>query len=58
MVVWASESPTQLKIDDQEVVIQPFEVVWFDNTIVFHRQPEDTNEQTRWFAAVRCVGEG
>jgi hypothetical protein len=57
MVVWASELPTELRTSDgQEVRGEPFELIWFDNTKAFHRQPVATNEQTRWFLAVRCSG--
>lgn len=58
MVVWASEVPTELRMSDGvEVRGDPFELIWYDNTIVHHRQPADTNEATRWFVAVRCSGE-
>lgn len=57
MIVWASEQPTELKTSDGiEVRGAPFDLVWFDNTKAFHRQPTGTNEQTRWFVAVRCSG--
>lgn len=58
MVIWASEDPTHLRTSDGEVVfIEPYELVWYDNTLAFHKQPEGTNERTRWFVAVRCSGE-
>jgi hypothetical protein len=40
MVIWASEQPTELRDEDGTVFIpQPGDVVWFDNTIAWHRQP-------------------
>jgi hypothetical protein len=58
MVVWASEQPTELRTSDGvEVEVQPFDLVWFDNTKVQHRQPRGTNETARWFVSVRCSGE-
>lgn len=57
MVVWASEMPTELKTSDgARFQQQPFDLVWYDNTRAFHRQPVGTNEGTRWFVAVRCSG--
>jgi hypothetical protein len=57
MVVWASEQPTELRASTGErVLAQPFDLVWFDNTRAFHRQPACTDETRRWFAAVRCSG--
>lgn len=57
MVVWASEQPTELRMTNGMVFIpEPYDVVWFDNTQVFHRQPTGTNEQARWFMAIRCSG--
>ena len=57
IVVWASEQPTEIQTSDgQEFIGQPYELVWVDNDIAFHRQPRGTNEQQRWFLAVRCSG--
>lgn len=57
MVVWASETPTELRDADGAVFIAaPGEVVWYDNTQAFHRQPRGTNESSRWFVAIRCSG--
>lgn len=57
MVVWASEMPTELKSSTGERFYQePFDLVWYDNTKAWHRQPTGTNEQTRWFCAIRCSG--
>lgn len=57
MVVWASEMPTEFRLPDgTEWHAEPFDLVWFDNTVVYHRQPRGTNEQQRWFLAVRCSG--
>lgn len=57
MVVWASEQPTEIKLSDGSVfVAEPCELVWFDNCVVFHRQPHGTDEKRRWFMAVRCSG--
>lgn len=57
MVVWASEAPTELQSSDGTTFTgQPFDVVWYDNYRVFHRQPRGTHEATRWFWAIRCSG--
>lgn len=57
IVLWASEDPTYIKTSDGvELRGEPFDLVWIDNDKAFHRQPSDTNEQTRWFLAVRCSG--
>lgn len=57
MVIWASETPTHLRYSDKTVaIVMPFEVVWFNNDTVFHRQPSDANEKTRWFVSIRCSG--
>ena len=58
MVVWASEHPTELRSSGGELrTAQPGDVVWFDNTKAFHRQPRGTDETRRWFVSVRCSGE-
>lgn len=55
MVVWASEKPTKIRrANGAKFRGKPFDLVLFDNTVVFHRQPRDTNEGTRWFVAIRC----
>ncbi len=57
MVVWASEQPTELKLTDGSVFVgDPYDLVWFDNDVVFHRQPRGTDEGMRWFVSVRCSG--
>jgi hypothetical protein len=57
MVVWASETPTELRTSEGELfTAQPGELVWYDNTKAYHRQPRGTNEASRWFVAVRCSG--
>lgn len=57
MVIWASETPTELRTSDGQLfTAQPYELVWFDNCRAWHRQPTGTNEQSRWFVAVRCSG--
>ena len=57
MVVWAVEMPTELKTSAGErIYTQPFDLVWFDNTKAFHRQPTGTNEHTRWWCGIRCSG--
>lgn len=57
MVVWASEQPTELKTSDGVLfTAEPFDVVWYDNTKAFHRQPTGTDETRRWFMAIRCSG--
>lgn len=57
MVVWTNENPTYLK-DSSGVEFrgEPFELIWFDNDNVFHRQPIDIRPETRWFMSVRCSG--
>lgn len=57
MVVWASEQPTEIRLPDESVFVgEPFDLVWFDNDVVKHRQPAGTDEGRRWFLAVRCSG--
>lgn len=57
MVVWASERPTELRMSTGELFhVEPFDLVWYDNTRAFHRQPACTNEASRWFVSVRCSG--
>lgn len=57
MVVWASEAPTELRASDGErATIAAGDLVWFDNTKAWHRQPRGTDETRRWFVAVRCSG--
>lgn len=57
MIVWATEDTTELKTSAGEYFRgQPYELVWYDNTKAFHRQPRGTNEQRRWWLAVRCSG--
>lgn len=58
MVVWASEMPTEIRREDGTLFqAEPFDLVRFDNTRVFHRQPTGTDEGRRWFMAVRCSGD-
>lgn len=58
MIVWASECPTHLKTSEGEVIpTEPYTLIWFDNTLAFHKQPPDTDETTRWFVSIRCSGE-
>lgn len=57
MIVWASEAPTELELSDgRPWAAKPFEVLWFDNRAIRHRQPADTPDLTRWFLAIRCAG--
>lgn len=57
MVVWASEQPTEIRLPDGTVFQgQPFDLVWFNNDVVQHRQPRGTDEGRRWFLGVRCSG--
>lgn len=57
MIVWANEQPTELQLPDGSVFIgDPFDLVWFDNDVVLHRQPTGTDEGRRWFTAIRCSG--
>jgi hypothetical protein len=58
MVVWASEMPTEiLRENGTDFKGGVFDVVLFDNWVVFHRQPRGTDEGSRWFVSVRCSGE-
>lgn len=57
IVVWASEQPTEIRTSTgEEFTAQPYELVWVNNDVACHRQPRGTNEQRRWFLAVRCSG--
>ena len=57
MVVWASEQPTEIRLSTgEEFHGEPFDLVWFNNDVVFHRQPAGTDEGRRWFLGVRCSG--
>lgn len=57
MIVWATEQPTEIRLADGSFFSgQPFDLVWFDNDAVQHRQPFGTNEGRRWFVAIRCSG--
>lgn len=57
MVIWASEQPTELRDSEGHLFdIAPLEVVWFNNRKAFHRQPRGTDENVRWFVAIRCSG--
>jgi hypothetical protein len=55
MVVWATAQPTEIRTADGDVMQgDPFDVIWFDNSRVWHRQPLGTDETSRWFVSVRC----
>ena len=57
MVVWATEMPTEIRTSAGAIVQgEPYDLVWFDNTTVFHRQPRGTDESKRWFVSIRCSG--
>jgi len=57
LVLWASEQPTEIQTSTGDYFVgHPGEVVWVDNDRARHRQPTGTNEQRRWFVAVRCSG--
>jgi hypothetical protein len=57
IVLWASEDPTEIQTSTGELfTAQPYELVWVNNDRARHRQPRGTNEQRRWFLAVRCSG--
>jgi hypothetical protein len=57
MVVWASEDPTHIKDSSgAEFQAKPFEMVWFNNDLAYHKQPENTRPSDRWFISVRCSG--
>lgn len=57
IVLWASEDPTEVRLSDGTYVRgEPYELLWVDNCRAQHRQPRDTNEQRRWFLAIRCFG--
>ncbi len=58
MVVWASEMPTEiLSSDGSQFAGAPYDLVWFNNDVAKHRQPDGTNADTRWFVSVRCSGD-
>lgn len=58
MIVWSTETPTEIKSSEGEVFsFEPFDLVWFDNFKAFHRQPRNTRPNHRWFLAVRCSGQ-
>jgi hypothetical protein len=58
MVVWASEMPTEIRSSDGVIAVTSAEdLVWYDNTKAFHRQPRGTDETKRWFVAIRCSGD-
>lgn len=58
MIVWASEDPTHVKSSDGiEFKYEAGDVVWYNNTLAFHKQPSTTNDKHRWFVSVRCSGE-
>lgn len=55
MIVWASEKPTELLLPNGvHYTPAPFALTLFNNDVVKHRQPQNTNEHTRWFAGIRC----
>lgn len=57
MVVWASETPTELRLPDGSYFTPaPYDLVWFDNCVCWHRQPPGTDKTRRWFVAIRCSG--
>jgi hypothetical protein len=57
MVIWSSEMPTELRLSTGEIYpIEPFDMVWYDNWVAFHRQPANTRPRHRWFVAVACGG--
>jgi len=57
MVVWASESPTEIRTSAGDVVpTAAGDLVWFNNRLAWHRQPRGTDETRRWFVAIRCSG--
>ena len=57
MVVWATEMPTELRLSDNIFFTgKPYELIWFNNYIVWHRQPKNTRPMERWFLAIRCSG--
>jgi len=56
MIVWASEEPTHIKTAVGEFVGESYDLVWFNNDTAWHKQPCETNPNTRWFLGVRCSG--
>ena len=57
LVLWSSEQPTEIRTSHGQLFTPaPFELVWVDNDKAEHRQPRGTNEQRRWFVAIRCSG--
>jgi hypothetical protein len=58
IVVWASEQPTETQDEHgEEFGDSRYESVMGRQRHAFHRQPRGTNEQQRWFVAIRCSGE-
>lgn len=51
-VVWASNNPTQFKVNDKVYQPKPFEVVLFKNLSCFHRRPPGTPEERFFFHQV------
>lgn len=57
MVVWATEDPTELQWPNGiRYRAKGFQVTWFNNDVMLHRQPRGTNEHRRWFVSIRCSG--
>lgn len=57
MVIWASEDPTEVRTSANVVCsTRSCDLVWFDNTRCWHRQPRGTDETRRWFVSIRCSG--
>lgn len=49
LVVWSTNNPTQIKLDDGTIVQpQPYEVIVLNNTACYHRRPPWT-PKIRWF---------
>jgi hypothetical protein len=58
MTVWATEDPTEVRDRGGTVFrFNPFDLIWFDNFEMEHRQPTTVRHGHRWFACVQCTGE-
>jgi hypothetical protein len=55
LVLWATESPTEILTDDGKILrFDPYDVVWINNQGPLHRMPPSADCATRWFTCFRC----
>jgi hypothetical protein len=52
IILWSSITPTQIKQDGVIATPRPFEVIYFDNTAVYHRRPPEA-PRDRWMYRMR-----